>query len=237
VVAKDYFIETNKLKISADHHEKSLKIPLPKAEVGKKFTFKNMLFLGNKSIMLPQSEPALQHLKRFMFLNTEHCIEVAGHINLPSNPKVDTDSGHFDLSVARAIEVHDALCKVGVIKDRILARGYGNWEMVYPFAKSESQMRLNRRVEIIITECDSTRLIENHEVVRKSLYSKVDPPQRKYNEYSFEEDIQFFPEKAQKDLKKQIKLMKRKKVDPSQFTYLQMLKAFPEIPKVNGSNN
>jgi len=231
VVAKDYFIETNTIKITVNHAEKSLKIPLPKAEIGDKFTFEQMLFRGGRSIMLPQSKPALQHLKRFMFVNSDHCIEIAGHINHPSQPKVETTSFNFDLSVARANVVYYELYNIGVTADRMLARGYGNWEMVFPFARMESQMRKNRRVEIIISDCDSTRLISNHEVVNKDVFNKPPPNQRVYVEAEFEKDILHFPAKAQKDLKRQIKKMKKKNIDPSQFTYMEMLIALPDLPK------
>jgi len=48
VVAKDYFIETNMLKITERHKDLVLKIPLPKIAIGKRFRFKNLLFVGDK---------------------------------------------------------------------------------------------------------------------------------------------------------------------------------------------
>ncbi len=225
IVAKDHFIATNKLKITEKHRDIKLKIPLPIIEIGKVFNFKNMLFFGNKSIMLPSSKPVLELLKRFMFLNNEQCIEIAGHINLPHESKVDKSTKNYRLSVARALEVHDALNEIGVGTERLLARGYGNWEMIYPFATNETQMKFNRRVEIIISECDSTLIIQNHEIPNREEFNLADRINRYYSDKNFQRDIQNFPKKAQVDLLKQIKSMKKNNIDPSQYSYRELLLA------------
>lgn len=247
VVAKDYFIESKVLKITEDHKDKFLKIPLPKVEIGKKFTFKNMLFEGNKSIMLERSVLVLDHLKRFMFVNTDHCIEIAGHINRPNAPNVPKYTINYKLSVARALEVHNALVDIGVGEERLLARGYGNWQMLYPKAKSELHQRMNRRVEIVIAECDSTRLIENHwiedlESFKSSqgtnflsnnlaISKKKDDSEKSINTKNLEADISGFPPKAKSDILSQIKKMKEKGMDITLYTYKDLLKALPNLPE------
>ncbi len=79
-------------------------------------------------------------------------IEIAGHVNHPNLPPVSETSWEYKLSVARAKLVHDYLLENGIPQNRIIYKGYGNWEMRFPHARTEEQMALNRRVEIRILE-------------------------------------------------------------------------------------
>lgn len=230
VVAKNHFIATNTLDITKKHLDVNLKIPLPKAEIGKVFKFQNILFVGDKSIMLPDSYNALDHLKRFMVENDELCIEIAGHINHPNHSNVATNSRHFQLSVARALEVYDALIDIGVASDRMLARGYGNWKMIYAYTELESLMKYNRRVEIIITDCDSTSQIKNHQIPNREEFILADPILRHYAKFTFERDLSNFNPKIQHDLIRQIAEMEKNNLDPSKYTYREMLIALPGLP-------
>jgi hypothetical protein len=138
--------------------------------------------------------------------------------------KIYEGSKNYRLSVARALEVHDALNKIGVGGERLLARGYGNWEMIYPFAKHEAQMKFNRRVEIIISDCESIRTIPNHEIPDREEFNLADDPiNRYYSDKNYQRDIRNFPKKAQLDLLMQIKTMKENNLDPSQYTYRELL--------------
>ena len=88
-----------------------------------------MLFQGDRSIMLAGSESSAYHLKRFMTLNKDVCIEIAGHINLPNRPDAPKESGYFELSVARALMIKDELIRFGVDTNRMVVKGYANWQM------------------------------------------------------------------------------------------------------------
>ncbi len=180
VVAKDHFIASKTLKITEAHRDINLKIPLSKIEAGKKFSLKNMLFVGNKSIMLPTSFKSLEHLKRFMTTNQEQCIEIAGHVNVPNLPKLKVGDYDHQLSIARALEVHDALVDIGIDTSRLLARGYGNWQMIFPKAKREEQMKYNRRVEIVISDCNSTATIPNDSITNRAHFRDMDSRRREY---------------------------------------------------------
>ena len=48
--------------------------------------------------------------------------------------------------------MYDYLLANGISEKRISFKGYGNWEMRFPKARSESQQAMNRRVEIRILE-------------------------------------------------------------------------------------
>jgi flagellar motor protein MotB len=83
-----------------------------------------------------------------MQINSTLDIEIAGHVNHPNRPPVVKESWEYKLSEARAKLVYDYLLENGIPAERVSWKGYGNWEMRYPHATSETDMALNRRVEI-----------------------------------------------------------------------------------------
>lgn len=151
VYAKDYFFETKMFKVNPNG-QKEINFPLKKVAVGEKVDIKNLFFVGNKATLLKRSFPELPKLLKFMELNDSIKIEIAGHINRPNYPPVDKLSWDFKLSVKRAKMVYDYLLENDIPKDRISYKGYGNFHMRYPKARSEKQQSENRRVEIRIVE-------------------------------------------------------------------------------------
>ena len=190
-----------------------------------------MLFHGDRSIILPRSYRSLAQLNRFMIVNDEQCIEIAGHINRPNETDIHRSSDHFDLSVSRALVIHDALLKGNIDSSRLLARGYGNWKMLYPKAKNEDQAQLNRRVEIIITSCDSTSSVENDYIMFKGRFNKAEPFNKKYSPLSFNKDIITFPKEIKKEMNAQIEQLEKARIDPSKYTYLELFLAYPNFPQ------
>ncbi|MCB0675251.1 MAG: OmpA family protein [Saprospiraceae bacterium] len=154
VFAEGYFFETQMLKSNA-LKPIELKVELPRAVAGKTVALKNFYFVGNMAVLLERSEPELPKLLKFMQLNPKIKIEIAGHINLPNSPLVKEDTWHYRLSVNRAKMVYDYLVEQGVQPERIEYKGYGNWEMRFPFAVNEREQELNRRVEIKVLGTDS----------------------------------------------------------------------------------
>jgi outer membrane protein OmpA-like peptidoglycan-associated protein len=151
VFAPGYFFETQFLQPNG-LEALLVKFPLPPALEGESLTLKNFYFVGNQDTLLPKSEPELPKLLRFMQYNEGIRIEIAGHINYPNSPPVSKDSWNYGLSVRRAKRVYDYLLAKGVDPDRMTYKGYGNYEMVYPFARTEKEQALNRRVEIRVLE-------------------------------------------------------------------------------------
>jgi outer membrane protein OmpA-like peptidoglycan-associated protein len=152
VYVNGYFFETQMLKARKEEMKAPLDIKLKPLRKGEAIDIKNLYFVGNQAILLPPSEPELPKVLKFMEINPTTRIEIAGHINRPNSPKVTTDSWDYGLSVRRAKLVYDYLIENGIDPDRIVYKGYGNWEMRYPFARSEKEQELNRRVEIRIIE-------------------------------------------------------------------------------------
>lgn len=151
VYAKDYFFETKMFKVTPTLKQ-DFSVALKKVAVGEKVDIKNLFFVGNKAILLKRSFPELPKLLKFMELNDSISIEIAGHINRPNYPKVDTLSWDFKLSVRRAKMVYEYLLTNNISADRISYQGYGNFEMRYPKARSEKEQAQNRRVEIRVVE-------------------------------------------------------------------------------------
>jgi outer membrane protein OmpA-like peptidoglycan-associated protein len=155
IVAKHYFFETRQININP-LDIKVPKLKLFRAIIGRKMKLNNLYFVGNQAVVLEKSLPELKNLLRFMLLNEDYKIEIQGHINYPGNPPVTIGSWHHDLSVNRAKAVYDFLIKNNIPEDRMIFKGYGNWQMIYRGTESEEYQALNRRVEIKILSKKST---------------------------------------------------------------------------------
>jgi len=235
--AKDYFISSKVIKTSRALIDKVIQLPLPKASLGKSFEFKDMLFVGNSPKLLPKSMPSLKQLQRFMFVNTDACIEIAGHVNQPGLPPVSLGSFESKLSIARANTIQDSLVAKGTNPDRLLSRGYGNWEMIYPKAKNEKEYERNRRVEIIISSCDSTTLIQD-DTFEGSLSRDGSVSQDNtlralenfYNPQTIATDLEKMNDKIKRDISLQLKQMAKGRMDATLYTYKELLMAYPDLP-------
>lgn len=148
--AECYFMKSKMLKVSPG--AEPLTLPLRPVQTGEKMDIENLYYVGNQPVLLEKSRPELPKILRFMQLNPQMKIEIAGHVNYPNRPAVIEESFEYKLSVDRAKMVYEYLLENGIAADRISYKGYGNWEMRYPNATSEEQQALNRRVEIRILE-------------------------------------------------------------------------------------
>ncbi len=155
VVRLDAFAECHFLKsemVKARPGMQPVQLLLKPALVGESADIENLFFVGNQATLLEKSRPELPKLLRFMQLSPKMKIEIAGHVNFPNRPPVARESFEYKLSVERAKIVYDYLLNNGIQADRISYQGYGNFEMRYPYAVSESQQQQNRRVEIRILQ-------------------------------------------------------------------------------------
>jgi outer membrane protein OmpA-like peptidoglycan-associated protein len=120
-----------------------LKPILPDSAMVLSFVF----FEGNTDQILPDSEPALQALLRFMNANPTVKIEVLAHVNAPGQ-KNTRDLKR--LSEARATAIRKFLLFNGIRKNRVKTEGFGNSRMLFADPKTPEQSEQNRRVEIKI---------------------------------------------------------------------------------------
>lgn len=151
VFASGYFFDERFIKV-AKLAPIFFTVQLPEVKVGKKFEMPNFNFRGSVAILVPRSVPTLGLLYDVL-KNSEVCIEIKGHVNRPSAAKSPLDSGDHILSINRANMVMTAMMNRGVDPERLAANGYGNWEMLFPNATTESQYAKNRRVEIVVIDC------------------------------------------------------------------------------------
>ena len=148
ITAPGYFFASKMMKTDDPSEMKPLEFKLPQVKSGAVFDLDNFYFFGGQAKLLPGSRPELPRLLNFMRANPDIHIEIAGHVNVPNQPRISKDNSSFDLSVRRARLVYDYLVKNGISGRRMEYAGYGNWEMRFPKAKTDEQMQANRRVEI-----------------------------------------------------------------------------------------
>ncbi len=152
--AKGYLLHTHMMKVTPLSSKKPVELIVPKIEIGKTMRLNKLFFEGNKDILVEKSEEAMEELYLFMSDNSDVCVEISGHINLPNNSPVGKESWNYYLSVARAKKINDNLVANKIAQNRMIYKGFGNWKMIYPKATSESQTAKNRRVELKVIECD-----------------------------------------------------------------------------------
>jgi outer membrane protein OmpA-like peptidoglycan-associated protein len=155
-IAEGYFFESFMTKVFGSpelfkKYKMEPNIELPPAKVGEKAVVRDLFFVGNQAVLLPISEPELPKVLRFMQVNGDLRIEIAGHINHPGVKPANLDAWEWELSVNRAKLVYDYLVDYNISEARMEYKGYGNKEMLYPeMGLSEKEYQQNRRVEIRI---------------------------------------------------------------------------------------
>lgn len=147
VFAENHFFSSHQLTLSEATPVPPLITQLTPATSGSRMSVPDLYFIGNQTNLLKESFPTLPRLLQFMRSSPEVRIELAGHVNSPG-PKKPPGTWEYKLSFDRAKMIYDYLLKFGIDKKRLRFRGYSNYEMVFPKAKFEKQMRANRRVEI-----------------------------------------------------------------------------------------
>jgi outer membrane protein OmpA-like peptidoglycan-associated protein len=146
------YAEPITLMTKDDVFTKPISIDIFKIQLDQSISLKEINFEGDRPQMLPESIPSLTYLLQFMKSSEKTCFEVAGHINQPgvliqSGPKMN-------LSIQRAKTVYDFLIKGGIDPKRMKFKGYSNAQMKFPNPKNEDEQKANRRVEIVIRQCN-----------------------------------------------------------------------------------
>lgn len=151
--AKGYFFVSRLVK-AQNQNEQELSFRLEPALLGQKMLLNDLYFRAGTPMLLPSSEAAIEGLANFLLYNDNIHIEIGGHINKPNMEPVPKESPSFRLSEQRAQAVYEQLLYLGLPKNRLSYKGYGNSEMMYPEASTEIEQQLNRRVEIKILRID-----------------------------------------------------------------------------------
>lgn len=128
-----------------------MRIELHPLRVGSKIPIPDLYFQGGTDTLLEKSFSSLDKIVEMLNQNPKVHVEIGGHINLPFAPKVAQGSEDHALSLGRAKAVYKHLVTNGISAERLSYKGYGNWEMLYPRAMSDSEKAQNRRVEVKVT--------------------------------------------------------------------------------------
>ncbi len=128
------------------------RIELRPIAVGLKTSVEDITFLGDDTQIYHKSTPALEELVEFLKINPSVRMAVIGHANGPAGKEQKSSSFYKKATEKRAQAVIDYLIQHGISKDRLVAKGAGNSQMIYPDPQTEWQIEANRRVEIEIIE-------------------------------------------------------------------------------------
>lgn len=125
-----------------------LLLQLPQIKKGDKFKLENIFYDYNKSTLRPESTASLDKLAEFI-LENKLKIELSSHTDARGS-----DAYNQKLSQARAQSCVDYLIKKGVPKANIVAKGYGETQLLNRCKNgvtcTEEEHQLNRRTEIKI---------------------------------------------------------------------------------------
>ncbi len=224
-ISKDHFPIIKRLKLDEESELKDIRIPMRKMDLDSMMITK-VQFEGGMSIVIDRFYKELQTLSYTLLKSSNICVEIAGHINLPFEKSVDRETDNFRLSIARSLEIQDYLVKQGISEDRLLSKGYGNHHMLFPFARSADEQSKNRRVEIKVISCDSSKLLTDDyldEVAKKKFKFRGLPIDRKFNIITINEDLPNMSYKGKSDIVAQAKHLQSKGQDPKKFSYRELL--------------
>ena len=127
------------------------RIELKPLAVGLKTSVEDITFLGDETQIYHKSVPALEELIEFLNTNPTAAIAVIGHANGPISDEQKSDSFYRKASEKRSQAVVDYLIQHGVAAERLVAKGLGNKQMIYPDPQTDWQVEANRRIEIEVT--------------------------------------------------------------------------------------
>lgn len=124
-----------------------------KVEVGQKFVMENIYYDFDKWDILPESEVELDKLVKVMNDNPSWKVELGSHTDSRGSDKYNET-----LSQKRSDSAVGYIVGKGIAKDRIIAKGYGETELVNECDDgvkcAEADHRKNRRTEFKILEMD-----------------------------------------------------------------------------------
>lgn len=127
---------------------------IEKVEVGQKFVMENIFYDFDKWDILPESEIELNKLIKIMNENPSWKVELGSHTDSRG-----TDSYNKVLSQKRSGSAVGYIIKNGIDKGRIIAKGYGEYQLVNHCGNgvecSDDEHRKNRRTEFKILEMDA----------------------------------------------------------------------------------
>ena len=149
VFAPGYMFTTR--RINTQHDLPVADITLNKIKKGEKVSLQNLYFVGDKAILLPESQPELINLLRFVKSNKTLRLEIGGHVNGPESYK-GSPQWYYNLAFDRTVTIKNYLVHSGMEPGNYECKSYSNTQMIFPEPTNESEAKLNRRVEIKVLD-------------------------------------------------------------------------------------
>ena len=109
-----------------------------------KFVTRNIKFDVNKSVLKPESITTIKQVKDYLEKNPNIKIEINGHTDSDG-----TDEANLSLSQKRADAVKNQLASMGIEPTRLVAKGFGETQLLDKSTTAEAKAN-NRRVEFLI---------------------------------------------------------------------------------------
>lgn len=120
-------------------------LKLDRLSLNKTFVLENIYYDLNKFNIRPDAAVELDKLVQILNDNPTVNIELSSHTDAR-----DTDSYNRKLSQNRAQSAVDYIVSKGIARERMVAKGYGETQLVIKDAKTEEEHQKNRRTEFTI---------------------------------------------------------------------------------------
>ncbi|MBW7868946.1 MAG: OmpA family protein [Brumimicrobium sp.] len=115
-------------------------------KVGEPYTINDILYATASAELNDRSKFILKQFARFLKQNTQYRILIQGHTDNEGNP-----DNNLSLSDRRANGVKDYLISLGIDKNRLESKGYGQTQPKVPNT-SAANKAINRRTDFVIEE-------------------------------------------------------------------------------------
>ena len=140
-------------------------IELDKIVIEKAIVLNNIYYDFNKADIKPEAAVELDKLVTILKDNPEISIELSSHTDARASHDYN-----MDLSQRRAQSAVNYIIQQGIDRKRIVAKGYGETELVLIEAKTEEEHQINRRTEFKVTKYDKAK----HEQVMEEGFDETD---------------------------------------------------------------
>ena len=132
-------------------NDSTVTLKLTPLKPGAKLQLENILFISNSAEIVARSKDELADLLVFLKNNPTMEIEIGGHVHGPKSRNIKK---YRKLSEDRALSIYTYAISNGIDAKRLTYKGYGNSEMIFKPAVTETQISANRRVEFTITKVE-----------------------------------------------------------------------------------
>lgn len=141
--------DRTKLEDLITNVEFEAKIMMDRIVLEKAIVLNNIYYDLDKAEIRPDAEPVLDSLVTIMQDNPDIYIELGSHTDARAD-----DNYNMDLSQRRARSAVNYIIRNGIKADRIVAKGYGETQLLIQNAQTEEEHQKNRRTEFKVLRYD-----------------------------------------------------------------------------------